>query len=164
MKFRFISYGYKYYEGLGEAAPAHDFLFNLRDLDNPFWIEELRPLHGLDEKIIEFFSKSEEIQRRVLKIEDLVKDFIFDALKNSARPDSEVITFAFRCTGGKHRSVYFAQHIFLNIQKYFQDLLGDENLGIEVRKLCHEKKLDFEVEHVDLPRYMGIDKEGIRSC
>lgn len=143
----------------------HDFLFNLRDLDNPFWVEDLRPLHGLEEKIIEFFDKNQEIQRRVLKIEDLVKDFIFDALKNTARPDSEVITFAFRCTGGKHRSVYFAQRTFTDIQKYFQESLeDDENLGIEVRKWCHGRELDFEVEHVDLPRYMNIDKQGIKSC
>jgi UPF0042 nucleotide-binding protein len=147
LKFRFISYGFKYYEAVGEKAPVHDFLFNLRDLDNPFWIEELRPLHGLEEGIIDFFNKNPDIQQRVSKIEDLIKDFIEDALRNSSRSDVEDITFAFRCTGGKHRSVYFAQSIFTNIQNTFKD----RELSLETGK-----KIDFEVEHIDLPRYQGI--------
>lgn len=147
MKFRFISYGYKYYEELGEAAPAHDFLFNLRDLDNPFWIEELRPLHGLEDGIIKFFDQNAGIQVRLSKIEDLVRDFIEDALRNSSRSDADTVTFAFRCTGGKHRSVYFAQRIFNNIRDNFKD----KEIAPET-----EKKLEFEVEHIDLPRYQGI--------
>lgn len=147
MKFRFISYGIKYYEAAGEIAPEHDFLFNLRDLSNPFWIPELKGMHGLEAKIQDFFAKDVSIQLRLEKISNLVNDFIEDALKNSYRSDVESITFAFRCTGGKHRSVYFAQSVFEKMQKMFEN-----------RDINHEtgKKIAFEVEHVDLPRYLEV--------
>ena len=139
MKFRFISYGIKYYEEIGEAAPRHDFLFNLRDLNNPFWIPELKGLHGLEPEIRDFFAKDDNIQNRLDKIADLVKDFIEDALNNSHRSNVESITFAFRCTGGKHRSVYFAQSVFEKVQQIFED-----------------REAGFEVEHVDLHRYLDL--------
>ncbi len=147
MKFRFISYGFKYYEALAEQPPVHDFLFNLRDLDNPFWVEELRSLHGLEDKIKDFFLANPAIQTRLTKVQDLVKDFIEDAIKNSSRSDTEAITFAFRCTGGKHRSVYFAQSVFEFMKNTFKDI----DYLLET-----DKKIDFEVEHIDLPRYQGI--------
>ena len=148
MKFRFISYGIKYYEELGEKPPVHDFLFNLRDLSNPFWVPELKGKHGLEDEIIEFFGKDENIQTRIGKIQDLAEDFIEDALANNYRSGVATITFAFRCTGGKHRSVYFAETIFKNIQSIYAN-----------KNIKHEgiESVEFEVEHVDLPRYIGVN-------
>ncbi|MCH2227816.1 MAG: hypothetical protein MK033_08575 [Candidatus Caenarcaniphilales bacterium] len=148
MKFRFISYGIKYYEALGKIAPKHDFLFNLRDLNNPFWVPELKDKHGLESEIHEYFGMDDAIQLRLEKICSLCNDFIEDALKNSYRSDVDDITFAFRCTGGKHRSVYFAQRIFEKIQKMFENRDINPETG---------KKIEFEVEHIDLPRYIGVN-------
>lgn len=149
MKFKFISYGIKYHEAAGELAPKHDFLFNLRDLSNPFWIPELKEKHGLELEINDYFAKDDSIQLRLDKISDLVKDFIEDALENSYRSNVDDITFAFRCTGGKHRSVYFAQSVFEKMRKMFEN-----------RDINHEtgKKIAFEVEHVDLPRYFKVKR------
>ena len=109
MLFKSISYGYKYYEGEGKIPPEHDYLFNLRDLANPYWVPELKPYNGLDREIIQYFEQDANIQNRVNKIVSLIKDFIEDAFANPSRDSEKEFVVAFRCTGGKHRSVYFAQ-------------------------------------------------------
>jgi len=140
MLIRIISYGHKFYEEQGKIPPEHDFLFSLRDLKNPFWIPELREFTGLDSEIQEFFSAQSDIQERLGKIKTLVKDFVADFSSNQSRTDESEICFAFKCTGGKHRSVYFAQAIF--------DYLDQE--------LKANEKLSLLIEHVDLPRYQSV--------
>jgi UPF0042 nucleotide-binding protein len=140
MLIRIISYGHKFYEEQGLNPPEHDFLFSLRDLKNPFWIPELREFTGLDAEIQDFFSAQNDIQDRLEKIKTLVKDFVKDFSSNQSRNDDSELCFAFKCTGGKHRSVYFAQAIF--------DYLNQE--------LNQSEKLSLVIEHVDLPRYQSI--------
>lgn len=137
MKIRFISYGHKFYEAEGKAPPYHDFLFNLRDLANPFWIPELKGFHGLEAPIQEFFAKEESIQTRLTEINQLTLNFIKDFVANESRSGDDSLTFAFKCTGGKHRSTYFAQACF----DAMKNALADTDL-------------DFEVEHVDLNKYL----------
>lgn len=140
MLIRIISYGHKFHEEQGLAAPEHDFLFSLRDLKNPFWIPELREFHGLDPEIQSFFGKQADIQERLKKIQGLVLDFINDFSTNESRDANAKICFAFKCTGGKHRSVYFAQAIF--------DFLDKE--------LKSSEKISVELQHLDLHRYQSL--------
>jgi UPF0042 nucleotide-binding protein len=137
MKIRFISYGHKFYEAEGKAPPYHDFLFNLRDLANPFWIPELKGFHGLEQPIREFFAKEESIQSRLHEINDLTLKFIRDFAANESRTNDDSLTFAFKCTGGKHRSTYFAQACFEAMQTALVD-----------------SELELEVEHIDLAKYL----------
>jgi len=137
MKIKIISYGHKFHEAEGKAPPEHDFLFSLRDLVNPYWVPELKEFNGLDQEIIEFFEKDEGSQDRLEKINCLIKDFVEDFTSNKHRTDDCSLTFAFKCTGGKHRSVYFAQTIFDKLSPEISD------------------KVKVELEHIELPRYIG---------
>lgn len=137
MKIKIISYGHKFYEEAGEEPPYHDFLFSLRDFINPYWVPELKEKTGLDDHIHEFFEKDERTFQRLDKIEDLLKDFIDNFLDNSHRSDRDKLVFAFKCTGGKHRSVYFAQKTFERLKNHYQD------------------KLSYELDHVDLIKYVS---------
>ncbi len=140
MKIKFISYGHKFYEEEGKPAPYHDFLFSLRDLKNPYWVPELKDFNGLDKEIIDYFKVDENIQDRLQRIFDLLEKFIIDFKNNSNRPADSCIVVAFKCTGGKHRSVYFAQNLY--------DLFSNTE-----HEIC--KQLDYELEHVDLHRYLA---------
>ncbi len=144
MKIHFISYGQKYYEAEGISPPKHDFLFNLRDLPNPYWNEELRPFTGLEKPVIKFFGENEIAQTRLNSVKTLVLDFINDFLVNENRTDADELIFAFRCTGGKHRSVYFAE----SICKYAQD-----EFAAKINEGINGLSLDIEVNHIDVPRY-----------
>ncbi len=135
MKIKIISYGYKFYEEQGLTPPKHDFLFNLRDLNNPFWVPELKPFCGRDKLIQDFFAKDEAAQSRLSMITSLAKDFIDDFLSNPFRQEADEIVFAFRCTGGKHRSVYFAEKLYQALEPTFRE------------------RLNLEVDHVDLQRH-----------
>ena len=137
MKIKIISYGHKFYEEEGKQPPYHDFLFSMRDFINPYWVPELKEFTGLDKEIHEFFEKDERTNQRLGKIEDLLKDFIDNFLDNSHRDDRDQLVFAFKCTGGKHRSVYFAEKTFERLKEHYKD------------------KLSYELDHVDLVKYVS---------
>ncbi len=138
MKIKVISYGYKFYEELGLMPPKHDFLFNLRDLNNPFWVPELKPFNGKDVQIQEFFLKDTDSQIRLKQIQELAKNFVHDFMTNSSRKPDDELVFAFRCTGGKHRSVYFAEQVYKSLVE------------------SYATKLALEIEHVDLKRHATV--------
>lgn len=149
MKIRFISYGYKFFEEQGLEPPKHDHLFNLRDLPNPFWDEKLRPYNGMDKPVIEFFEKNELAQKRLNSIQNLVADFVSDFYNNPARANEEQVTFAFRCTGGKHRSIYYSESVYAFVKKNFAELLDT----------TQERFLELEVEHIEMHRYSPIESK-----
>lgn len=143
MKIKFISYGHKFYEAEGIAPPYHDFLFNLRDLKNPYWIPELKPHHGLEAPIQEFFGSDENIQERLKQITEMSYKFINDFANNESRGAADSLVFAFKCTGGKHRSPYFADQSYLKIQEMLS-----KNPQLK-------SKVILEVEHIDLHKYLS---------
>jgi UPF0042 nucleotide-binding protein len=144
MKIKIISYGHKFYEELNEVPPYHDFLFSLRDFINPYWVPELKEMTGLDQQIHDFFEKDERTIKRLDKIEDLIKDFIDNFLENAHRSDRDQLVFAFKCTGGKHRSVYFAHKIFERLKNHYKE------------------SLNYELDHVDLVKYIS-DYKAIQA-
>ena len=56
-KIRVMSFGFKY--GVPEDA---DLILDARSLKNPYWVEELRPLSGLDQPIIDYIESFEETE------------------------------------------------------------------------------------------------------
>ncbi len=135
MKIKIISYGYKFYEELGLMPPKHDFLFNLRDLNNPYWVPELKPFNGQDTKIKEFFLRDVAAQQRLVLIKQLADAFVKDFFANPGRKQDDEVIFAFRCTGGKHRSVYFAEETASSL------------------KAVYQSQAEVLVEHVDLAKH-----------
>ena len=78
-----------------------DLVFDMRFVPNPHWIDELRPLTGLDRAIQDYCAADPGWARSMASIESLLSDLIpryWAAGKN-------YLTVAFGCTGGRHRSV-----------------------------------------------------------
>jgi UPF0042 nucleotide-binding protein len=95
-----VSFGYKH--GL---PPDVDMVFDCRFLPNPFWVEELRPLSGLDAAVQEYVLSDPECQKFLDKVDDLVTSI----LPSFVREGKSYLTVAIGCTGGRHRSVTLAQ-------------------------------------------------------
>lgn len=112
------SFGFKY--GL---PPAVDFVFDVRCLPNPHWIEELRALTGLDEPV----AKHLAAQPATAKMRDDIADFITRWLPSFAREDRTYITLAIGCTGGQHRSVYLAEQIAAKLRGDHANVLVRHN-------------------------------------
>ena len=93
---RFVSFGFKY--GLPVDA---DLVFDVRLLDNPFFVPELRALPGTDPLVRDFILKSPE----ALEFIDKAEALLGFSLPRYEREGKSYLTVGVGCTGGRHRSV-----------------------------------------------------------
>ncbi len=84
-----------------------DFVFDLRCLPNPYWVEELRFLNGLDAKVQEFLSQDEMTNNM---LEDITV-FLNAWLPKFEDNNQAYLTVGLGCTGGQHRSVYMGERL-----------------------------------------------------
>lgn len=97
-----MSFGFKH----GTVSDA-DLVFDVRCLPNPFYIPELKHKTGLQTEVSGYVMKFDESQKLLEKLKDLV-DFLIPLYIKEGKSQ---IVIAFGCTGGKHRSVTFAEKI-----------------------------------------------------
>jgi UPF0042 nucleotide-binding protein len=97
-----LSFGFKY----GVPVDA-DLLADMRFLPNPFWVDELRPLTGLDPEVAGYVMEQdgakEFLDRFIALIETVSRGYLGEGKR--------FVTVAIGCTGGKHRSVAMAEEI-----------------------------------------------------
>ena len=91
-----MSFGYKY--GIPLEA---DLLLDVRFLPNPYYVDELRPLTGLDERVAHYVLDNDDARVFLEKTTDLLA-FL---LPRYAEEGKQSLTIAVGCTGGRHRSV-----------------------------------------------------------
>jgi UPF0042 nucleotide-binding protein len=82
-----------------------DYVFDVRVLPNPYYIRELRPLTGRDAGVAEYLQKQPEVDEMLGQIETFLARWL-PAFEGDQR---SYLTVAIGCTGGQHRSVYFAE-------------------------------------------------------
>lgn len=97
-----ISFGFKY--GLPIDA---DVVMDVRFLPNPHYVDDLRPLTGIDEPVYDYVMKQPETEVFYRKFTDLL-DCILPGYKKEGKNN---VTIAIGCTGGKHRSVALSERI-----------------------------------------------------
>lgn len=102
MTLLFESFGFK--QGIPLDA---DMVFDVRCLPNPFYDTRLRPLTGLDAEVIAFLDSLPDVRR----MEADIGEFIARWLPAFQRDNRAYLTVALGCTGGQHRSVYFAERL-----------------------------------------------------
>lgn len=96
------SFGFRY--GLPMEA---DLVFDVRFLDNPHFVEELKPLTGLDQGVKEFVLAQEDCQKLIAKL----KDLLFFLLPRYIQEGKSNLSICIGCTGGRHRSVVIAEEL-----------------------------------------------------
>jgi hypothetical protein len=99
---RCVAFGYKH--GLPAAA---DWVVDARFLDNPYWVEELRPQTGLDPAVRRFVLAQPAAGELLDNLERTMAGLI-PAYRSQGRQE---LTIAFGCTGGRHRSVVLATEL-----------------------------------------------------
>ena len=95
-----VSFGFKY--GLPIDA---DMVADMRFLPNPYWVDELRPLSGLDEPVRDYVRK----QPRSTEFLDSYEALLALLTDGFVHEDKSFLTVAIGCTGGRHRSVTMAE-------------------------------------------------------
>lgn len=103
-----MSFGFKY------GAPADaDLIFDVRCLPNPFYLDELKFKTGLDAEVFDYVMKwpqSQELKQKLVELADFL-------LPLYLREGKSQLTIAFGCTGGKHRSVTFAEILYRHLSE-----------------------------------------------
>ena len=115
MQINCMSFGFKY------GAPAEaDLMFDVRCLPNPFYIDSLKYKTGLDADVNEYVMAWPQSVLLLQKLVDLL-DYLIPLYMKEGKSQ---LTVAFGCTGGKHRSVTFAEKLYAHF--------SEQNLSVSV--------------------------------
>ena len=96
----FQSFGFKH----GIPLDA-DLVFDVRCLPNPHYVPDLRPLCGRDAPVKAYIEACDDAMALLADIRRFVENW----LPCFIRDHRAYLTVAIGCTGGQHRSVYFAE-------------------------------------------------------
>lgn len=102
MTLAFESFAFK--NGVPVAA---DLMFDVRNLPNPFYELDLRPLTGLDAPVIAYLSDAPIVGQMI----DDIERFIEKWLPSYQSDNRHYVTVAIGCTGGQHRSPFVAERL-----------------------------------------------------
>lgn len=104
-----LTFGFKH----GPPRDA-DMVLDVRFLPNPHYREDLRPLTGLDHRVVEHVEAGElaaEYYERLLPL----LDFLLPAYVGEGKTH---LTIAIGCTGGRHRSLTVASRIAAHLAEH----------------------------------------------
>ena len=116
----FESFGFKH--GIPMDA---DLVFDVRCLPNPHYDPTLKPLTGRDAPVIAFLQAEEQVTDM---LED-IRAFVAKWLPVYVRDNRSYFTVALGCTGGQHRSVYFAEALADHFHDVQQVLIRHRELS-----------------------------------
>jgi len=116
----FESFGFKH----GIPLDA-DLVFDVRCLPNPHYVAELRPLTGRDPPVKDYIEASPNAMALLADIRGFVENW----LPCFIRAHRAYLTVAIGCTGGQHRSVYFAETLAAAFREREQVLVRHRELS-----------------------------------
>ncbi|WCG37584.1 RNase adapter RapZ [Aerococcus urinaeequi] len=102
-----MSFGFKY--GLPIDS---DIVMDVRFLPNPHYIDELRPMTGLDAPVYDYVMSQPETETFYRKFTDLL-DFELPLYEKEGKSS---LTITIGCTGGQHRSIALTERVAHHIQ------------------------------------------------
>jgi hypothetical protein len=103
-----LAFGYK--RGIPEGAA---WVVDVRLLDNPYWVDELRPLDGRHPRVREFVLA----QPAAIELLDNLERTLKDAMPHYRERGRSQLIVAFGCTGGRHRSVAMAKEMAARLER-----------------------------------------------
>lgn len=133
MSINVLSFGFKF----GMPIDA-DMVLDVRFLPNPFYVENMRHKSGSVPEVAEYIASFQVTKDFIAKIDDLI-DFLVPQYEKEGKSQ---FVIAIGCTGGMHRSVYTAKHIYdrlraagYNVRLEHRDLMKND-VRQHVREEC----------------------------
>lgn len=84
-----------------------DFVFDVRVLPNPYYVQELRAQTGRDDPVADYLRSQPEVQL----MQSQIAAFLQQWLPSFVADHRSYLTVAIGCTGGQHRSVYLVESL-----------------------------------------------------
>ncbi|WP_405237572.1 RapZ C-terminal domain-containing protein [Lentisalinibacter orientalis] len=133
------SYSIKYRRKFPFGPPFFNFVFDCRGVPNPGRIAELKDKTGLDMEVTDFLDRDLRAQRFLGDVSEL----LHSTLRTFIEKEYKTCRVGFCCTGGRHRSVYFAERIASSVRELLRpDALCLYHLDIDSNYTCADKPVD----------------------
>lgn len=126
LKVRVFSFSYKKGIPGDDSGNGGGYVFDCRSTHNPGRYEAYKSLTGLDKPVIDFLERDGEILTFLESVYRLADAHVERYMQRGFTD----LMFCFGCTGGRHRSVYSAQHLAEHLSRKY---------GICV-ELCHREQ------------------------
>ncbi len=115
-----FSFSYKKGIPTDDSGNGGGYVFDCRGVHNPGRYDQYKPMTGLEKPVIDFLEENGEITQFLEHIYALADAHVQRYIDRGFTS----LMFSCGCTGGRHRSVYSAQHLAEHIAQKF---------GVEVR-------------------------------
>jgi aminoglycoside/choline kinase family phosphotransferase len=119
-------FSFSFRRGIPKDETGHGggFVFDARSIPNPGRDERFKILTGKDELVIDYLNQQESVHQFLASVMSMVDA----SVATYQRRGFTSLTVSFGCTGGQHRSVYFAEQLA-------KRLSGRNRLEVAVRHL-----------------------------
>ena len=134
---RIFSFSYKKGIPEDEGGNGGGYVLDCRGVPNPGRLPEYRAMTGLDGPVIEYlqgYSETEEFARHTAALADM-------HIENYLERGFTDLMFCFGCTGGRHRSVYFAERLADHLAERY----GDSSDRLSITLVHREQNLERQV-------------------
>ncbi|MCF0178589.1 MAG: phosphotransferase, partial [Bacteroidales bacterium] len=131
---RSFSYKKGYPEDL--SGNGGGFVFDCRALHNPGRYDQYKPFTGMDQCVIDFIEQDGGMQKFLENVYAIVDA----SVKKYIERGFTSLMVCFGCTGGRHRSVYGAQHLAEHIYEKFNVRVDLEHIEQKVKRTYTPKK------------------------
>jgi aminoglycoside/choline kinase family phosphotransferase len=123
-------FSFSFHQGLpkDETGNGGGFVFDMRSLPNPGREVRYRNLTGKDRLVIDYLAQYEGVHQFLANVVSLIDS----SVNNYQDRGFKDLMISFGCTGGQHRSVYFAEQLAKHLR-------GRNGVEVVVRHLGLEK-------------------------
>jgi aminoglycoside/choline kinase family phosphotransferase len=123
-------FSFSFRQGLPQDETGHGggFVFDARSVPNPGREDKFKALTGKDAPVIEYLNQQDSAREFLSSALSMVEA----SVKEYQRRGFTSLTVSFGCTGGQHRSVYFAEQLGKRLR-------GRKGVEVVVRHLGLEK-------------------------
>jgi len=111
---------FSYKNGIPQDISSHGggFVFDCRAMPNPGRLPQYKNMTGQDKSVINYLEKYSEVQH----FKKLTTQLVSQSIDNYLERDFQHLMVNFGCTGGRHRSVFFAEKLFEYIKKKYKNV------------------------------------------
>jgi len=113
LKVSIYSFSYKKAFPADESGNGGGFVFDCRCLPNPGRYDKYKSMTGKDKDVIDYLSEQSEVNQFF----EYVTSIVGMAVDNYTHRNFQHLMVSFGCTGGQHRSVYFAERLSQYLKK-----------------------------------------------
>ena len=124
-------FSFSFHQGLpkDDSGNGGGFIFDARSIPNPGRQEQYKHLTGKDAPVIDYLNQQDSVHQFLASVMSLVDASVSEYQRRGFKN----LMVSFGCTGGQHRSVYFAEQLAKRLR-------GRSGLEVSVRHLAMEKR------------------------